>query len=827
LQCSIDAFRWLGQFLGETARSGHYPQLGERDQVHIDLAIAAIAASLTRVVGIQVGSEQSIQVDTRSIDGQPLQGDVHGGFIHGGAGNGYVQLKQWEQKVARDYFVYVCNKLAALPEPDGSGTLFDTTLVVWARDMGDSVTRNQNSMPFVLACGSNAYLKTAPGGRYVHYIADLRASGVRIVSRIPRAARAYDLAMRRVGALLIVAIGCGQARDLGAPEQSAAPVVAVAPRVRLDRPPVRLSGSPTWSNTAQLVALRYCPGDREVVGVDTRGNVRRFRTSDGAQLGVTNVGESNVVGPVVIECRADGTALTIGSDGVVLVGPAGALLRPPTPIRTESARFTADGSIAVLTDGSVAPWPGVTIRAVAKPATGGATLVEGGALFEHHYDTGSRTRDGTWLTLPGGKRTALANVPGPWGDGLPSAMAPDGAIVTMTDTAALLWDVKGGRRSGASRLVLAPGGYIEAIAASPRWVAVSAPPFLTIKDRSSGKRHELKLEQVCAMGRPALSLAISTDDTRIAVGCYDGLRVFDPASGQQLSADGVRSDGSNVAWSLDGARLATLADSWLRIWDRAANIATVWVSGWVARPAIWWDPANSVEGNFDDTSYWLGAWSFPGGQWRRLEPRVAANTAAADARGDVFVTGARADRLTIVHGSERRVLALPDGKMESAALVVDAAGTRAALVRCDRRMASRGLRCSEGEDLGECEVIDIDIASGHSTRIDAPNACLAAVDPDGAIVIVGKDGAVSRVARGKTVPTRYATLPAAVTALAVSRGLVAVGTTSSAIAIFDGDHQVGSLATGTFPAAALAFAPDGHRLAAIDADGTQIWDLAP
>jgi Protein of unknown function (DUF1552) len=139
------------------------------DLAHIDLAIAAMASSLTRVVGLQVGSDQSIQIDTKTIDNQPLQGEVHGGFIHGGAGNGYKQLVQWEQKVARDYFVYVCNKLAALPEADGNGTLFDNTLVVWARDMGDSVTHNQNSFPFVLACGSNAYLKTAPGGRYVHY----------------------------------------------------------------------------------------------------------------------------------------------------------------------------------------------------------------------------------------------------------------------------------------------------------------------------------------------------------------------------------------------------------------------------------------------------------------------------------------------------------------------------------------------------------------------------------------------------------------------------------------------------------------------------------
>lgn len=139
------------------------------DLAHIDLGIAAMASGLTRVVGLQVGSDQTIQVDTTDINGQPLQGDVHGGFIHGGAGNGYAQLKAWEQKCAKDYFVAICNKLKALPEADGNGTLFDNTLVVWARDMGDSVNHNQNSFPFVLASGSNAYLKLQPGGRYVHY----------------------------------------------------------------------------------------------------------------------------------------------------------------------------------------------------------------------------------------------------------------------------------------------------------------------------------------------------------------------------------------------------------------------------------------------------------------------------------------------------------------------------------------------------------------------------------------------------------------------------------------------------------------------------------
>src|SRR6185369_9180680 len=50
---------------------------------------------------------------------------------------------------------------------DSSKTLFDTTLVAWCRDMGDSVNHDQKSMRFVLASGTGGYLKTAAGGRYI------------------------------------------------------------------------------------------------------------------------------------------------------------------------------------------------------------------------------------------------------------------------------------------------------------------------------------------------------------------------------------------------------------------------------------------------------------------------------------------------------------------------------------------------------------------------------------------------------------------------------------------------------------------------------------
>ena len=66
-------------------------------------------------------------------------------------------------------FVNIINLLKGFQDPeDSSKTLFDTTLMLWARDMGDADQHNQQSMRFVLASGSNGgYLKTAAGGRYI------------------------------------------------------------------------------------------------------------------------------------------------------------------------------------------------------------------------------------------------------------------------------------------------------------------------------------------------------------------------------------------------------------------------------------------------------------------------------------------------------------------------------------------------------------------------------------------------------------------------------------------------------------------------------------
>ncbi|XXX76902.1 DUF1552 domain-containing protein [Sorangium sp. So ce134] len=134
----------------------------EANLLHMDLIVGAFACDITRVAAIQWGSDQAMNVELPDIG---LRGEEHGSMIHTGA-PAHLDLVKLEKWLAQR-FVDLINKLKAIPEADGSGTLFDNTLIAWCRDMGDSPNHNQNEMKFVLASGEGGYLKTSPGGRYV------------------------------------------------------------------------------------------------------------------------------------------------------------------------------------------------------------------------------------------------------------------------------------------------------------------------------------------------------------------------------------------------------------------------------------------------------------------------------------------------------------------------------------------------------------------------------------------------------------------------------------------------------------------------------------
>jgi hypothetical protein len=129
--------------------------------VHLDLAVNAFACDITRVAAVQFGHHQMCPVD---VDG--AKGDYHNDFMHSDPAP-HSRLANCEKWLAGQ-FVAAANKLKSLPAPDGSGTLFDQTIMLWARDMGDGPNHTGDDMAYVFSGGAGGYLKTSAGGRFIN-----------------------------------------------------------------------------------------------------------------------------------------------------------------------------------------------------------------------------------------------------------------------------------------------------------------------------------------------------------------------------------------------------------------------------------------------------------------------------------------------------------------------------------------------------------------------------------------------------------------------------------------------------------------------------------
>jgi len=150
---------------GGSCASGTRPAAATQDLLasvtHLDLAVTAFSCDITRVAAVQFGHDQSTQV---AIDEVGNKGDWHNDYIH--SDNPRTRLANLERWLG-EQFVAAATKLKALPAPTGGGTLFDQTLMVWARNMGDAVAHNGSDMRFVFSGGAGGYLTTSPTGRYI------------------------------------------------------------------------------------------------------------------------------------------------------------------------------------------------------------------------------------------------------------------------------------------------------------------------------------------------------------------------------------------------------------------------------------------------------------------------------------------------------------------------------------------------------------------------------------------------------------------------------------------------------------------------------------
>jgi hypothetical protein len=125
----------------------------------LPLAVNAFSCDLTRVASVQFGHHQNCPVELPEVTGE-----WHNEFLH--SPNKAAELVKLEQWLSQQFADAVL-QLKSLPAPDGDGTLYDQTMMVWARDMGDSVNHGDTNMVYVFAGGAGGYLRHSGSGRYI------------------------------------------------------------------------------------------------------------------------------------------------------------------------------------------------------------------------------------------------------------------------------------------------------------------------------------------------------------------------------------------------------------------------------------------------------------------------------------------------------------------------------------------------------------------------------------------------------------------------------------------------------------------------------------
>ncbi|HEY4620803.1 MAG TPA: WD40 repeat domain-containing protein, partial [Gaiellaceae bacterium] len=168
-------------------------------------------------------------------------------------------------------------------------------------------------------------------------------------------------------------------------------------------------------------------------------------------------------------------------------------------------------------------------------------------------------------------------------DGHPGRLSPDGRLlaVGLKEQGIALWDVRKLTPVGAP--LLDTGGEVKSLNFSPdgrTLAAVTAESVgrgvLTLWDVDSRSRVHGPLYA----GYPSFVLAVgfSPDGAMLATASSDrGLRFWDPATGDSLAVSGFNgSSASDVAFSADGALVASVMGQGTEVWDAASgtSIAT-------------------------------------------------------------------------------------------------------------------------------------------------------------------------------------------------------------------------------------------------------------
>ena len=600
---------------------------------------------------------------------------------------------------------------------------------------------------------------------------------------------------------VVLAASCGHPPapvvEQVAPAKPSAPP---RPQLRTDRAPIHLGGPPSWGTATDVVSLRFCPGDRELVALDLSGGVWRYRVADGAQVAASPEAarKPNTRGER-IDCGADGAALVLDPENSpVLIDAKGAVTKPPEPIESESAAFAPDGSVWAVHDG-VTAWNGTTVSQVITADHALSSGVSHGVYVEYVYNSGKAARDGLWMVRDG----ARIKLPGAVSELEEVEVAPDGAVAIGDGMVAFGWVVKGNKAGKRILLLDQSGTHLDGVAVTNKWFVVAdAGGNVWTADRP--KMVWGHIEKPCGeYPNVFMSMAIANDDNRIAVACAGvGIRIYDINNNRLLTKDHPNSGANRVVWSPSGEQVATVVDDSgpIRIWRGPTLVATI-----DATPGkVWWTSETELVGSD------LTTWTIPSGV--ATPPAKPLEGAVARSPHGEMVVAHRAGTVDVIKGENQTTLKLPATTFDWIdGVAIDDAGNHAVVWR--------------GQYNGEpaTEVVEIDLTSNKIESYPALSTAVAI--GDGFVVIADPSGEVTLRRHG--VVTKLGN-HGKVKVLAVHHDVVAAGGDDGKIWLSSAAGKSLGVLTGHSAAVTgLAFTPDGNHLASAATDGTLEWDLTP
>lgn len=142
----------------------NYANLPAVGKAQLELMVTALACGLTKVASIQFAHTVAPQV----LSWDPVNAhEGHHDLSHKDDSDvagvqAFVRTERW----FCEQFAYLLTLLKKTADPVRGGTLFDSSLVLWAKEMGDSRLHICKSVPFVLSGGANGWLKR---GQYLKF----------------------------------------------------------------------------------------------------------------------------------------------------------------------------------------------------------------------------------------------------------------------------------------------------------------------------------------------------------------------------------------------------------------------------------------------------------------------------------------------------------------------------------------------------------------------------------------------------------------------------------------------------------------------------------